>query len=143
MNDEQLMKDDFHYVIPLNLSRRGNHSIGYEYRPIVLKARTFFVLTICFFHIGSGTFLKSAFQVEIKHVNLAEGMCTPLPNRPKPSGVQRTKVIHTEGEMQTSEKLLEAARIRRNNPRPAIASHANTHRNCRRTFQHHCFPSAD
>jgi regulator of protease activity HflC (stomatin/prohibitin superfamily) len=49
-------------------------------------------------------------NVEIKHVDLNETMVRAIAKQAEAERVRRAKVIHAEGEMQASEKLLEAAR---------------------------------
>ena len=49
-------------------------------------------------------------NVEIKHVDLDESMIRAIAKQAEAERVRRAKVIHAEGEMQSSEKLLEAAR---------------------------------
>jgi regulator of protease activity HflC (stomatin/prohibitin superfamily) len=49
-------------------------------------------------------------NVEIKHVDLDESMVRAIAKQAEAERVRRAKVIHAEGEMQASEKLLEAAR---------------------------------
>jgi regulator of protease activity HflC (stomatin/prohibitin superfamily) len=48
-------------------------------------------------------------NVEIKHVDLNETMVRAIAKQAEAERVRRAKVIHAEGEMQASEKLLEAA----------------------------------
>lgn len=48
-------------------------------------------------------------NVEIKHVDLNETMIRAIAKQAEAERVRRAKVIHAEGEMQASEKLLEAA----------------------------------
>lgn len=50
-------------------------------------------------------------NVEIKHVDLDESMIRAIAKQAEAERVRRAKVIHAEGEMQASIKLLEAARI--------------------------------
>ena len=50
-------------------------------------------------------------NVEIKHVDLDESMIRAIAKQAEAERVRRAKVIHAEGEMQASVKLLEAARI--------------------------------
>ncbi|MGR9074279.1 MAG: slipin family protein [Gammaproteobacteria bacterium] len=50
-------------------------------------------------------------NVEIKHVDLDESMIRAIAKQAEAERVRRAKIIHAEGEMQASEKLLEAARI--------------------------------
>ena len=50
-------------------------------------------------------------NVEIKHVDLDETMVRAIAKQAEAERVRRAKVIHAEGEMQASEKLLEAANI--------------------------------
>ena len=49
-------------------------------------------------------------NVEIKHVDLDESMVRTIAKQTKAERTRRAKVIHAEGEMQASHKLLEAAR---------------------------------
>ncbi len=49
-------------------------------------------------------------NVEIKHVDLNEIMVRAIAKQAEAERVRRAKVIHAEGEMQASEKLLEAAK---------------------------------
>ncbi len=49
-------------------------------------------------------------NVEIKHVDLNESMIRAIAKQAEAERTRRAKVIHAEGEMQASEKLLEAAR---------------------------------
>lgn len=48
-------------------------------------------------------------NVEIKHVDLDESMVRAIAKQAEAERVRRAKVIHAEGEMQASEKLLQAA----------------------------------
>jgi regulator of protease activity HflC (stomatin/prohibitin superfamily) len=50
-------------------------------------------------------------NVEIKHVDLDESMIRAIAKQAEAERVRRAKVIHAEGEMQASAKLLEAAQI--------------------------------
>jgi len=50
-------------------------------------------------------------NVEIKHVDLNESMVRAIAQQAEAERARRAKIIHAEGEMQASEKLLEAARI--------------------------------
>lgn len=49
-------------------------------------------------------------NVEIKHVDLDESMVRAIAKQAEAERVRRAKVIHSEGEMQASKKLLEAAK---------------------------------
>jgi regulator of protease activity HflC (stomatin/prohibitin superfamily) len=49
-------------------------------------------------------------NVEIKHVDLDESMVRAIAKQAEAERVRRAKVIHAEGEMQASIKLLEAAK---------------------------------
>ena len=49
-------------------------------------------------------------NVEIKHVDLDESMVRAIAKQAEAERTRRAKVIHAEGEMQASEKLLQAAR---------------------------------
>ncbi|MBS3953939.1 MAG: slipin family protein [Methylomicrobium sp.] len=50
-------------------------------------------------------------NVEIKHVDLDESMIRAIAKQAEAERTRRAKIIHAEGEMQASEKLLQAARI--------------------------------
>jgi regulator of protease activity HflC (stomatin/prohibitin superfamily) len=50
-------------------------------------------------------------NVEIKHVDLDESMVRAIAKQAEAERVRRAKIIHAEGEMQASGKLLEAANI--------------------------------
>jgi regulator of protease activity HflC (stomatin/prohibitin superfamily) len=50
-------------------------------------------------------------NVEIKHVDLDESMIRAIAKQAEAERVRRAKVIHAEGELQASEKLLAAARM--------------------------------
>lgn len=50
-------------------------------------------------------------NVEIKHVDLDESMIRAIAKQAEAERTRRAKIIHAEGEMQASEKLLAAARI--------------------------------
>ncbi len=50
-------------------------------------------------------------NVEIKHVDLNETMVRAIARQAEAERERRAKVIHAEGELQASEKLLEAARM--------------------------------
>jgi len=50
-------------------------------------------------------------NVEIKHVDLDESMIRAIAKQAEAERTRRAKVIHAEGEMQASTKLLEAAKI--------------------------------
>ncbi len=50
-------------------------------------------------------------NVEIKHVDLDESMVRAIAKQAEAERVRRAKVIHAEGELQASQKLLDAARI--------------------------------
>jgi regulator of protease activity HflC (stomatin/prohibitin superfamily) len=50
-------------------------------------------------------------MVEIKHVDLNENMIRAIAKQAEAERERRAKIIHAEGEMQASQKLLEAAQI--------------------------------
>lgn len=50
-------------------------------------------------------------NVEIKHVDLDESMIRAIAKQAEAERTRRAKVIHAEGEMQASKKLLEAAKV--------------------------------
>ena len=50
-------------------------------------------------------------NVEIKHVDLDESMIRAIAKQAEAERTRRAKIIHAEGEMQASEKLLDAANI--------------------------------
>ena len=55
-------------------------------------------------------------NVEIKHVDLDESMIRAIARQAEAERERRAKVIHAEGELQASEKLLSAAEIIARNP---------------------------
>jgi len=77
-------------------------------------------------HVGSGSQeiidaqteswgIKVA-NVEIKHVDLNENMIRAIARQAEAERGRRAKVIHAEGELQASQKLLEAADVMSGNP---------------------------
>ncbi len=50
-------------------------------------------------------------NVEIKHIDLNESMIRAIARQAEAERERRAKIIHAEGELQASEKLLEAAKI--------------------------------
>ncbi|HKK15790.1 MAG TPA: slipin family protein, partial [Gammaproteobacteria bacterium] len=54
--------------------------------------------------------------VEIKHVDIDESMIRAIAKQAEAERERRAKVIHAEGELQASHKLLEAANILSGNP---------------------------
>lgn len=55
-------------------------------------------------------------NVEIKHVDLNENMIRAIAKQAEAERERRAKVIHAEGELQASEKLLAAANVLASNP---------------------------
>jgi regulator of protease activity HflC (stomatin/prohibitin superfamily) len=55
-------------------------------------------------------------NVEIKHVDIDESMIRAIAKQAEAERERRAKVIHAEGELQASHKLLEAAKILSENP---------------------------
>ena len=55
-------------------------------------------------------------NVEIKHVDIDESMVRAIARQAEAERERRAKVIHAEGEMQASEKLLEAGRVLAQSP---------------------------
>ena len=55
-------------------------------------------------------------NVEIKHVDLNENMIRAIAKQAEAERERRAKIIHAEGELQASEKLLEAANVLSKNP---------------------------
>jgi len=55
-------------------------------------------------------------NVEIKHIDLNESMIRAIAKQAEAERERRAKVIHAEGELQASQKLLEAANIMSQNP---------------------------
>ncbi len=55
-------------------------------------------------------------NVEIKHVDIDESMIRAIAKQAEAERERRAKVIHAEGEMQASHKLLEAANVLSQNP---------------------------
>ena len=55
-------------------------------------------------------------NVEIKHIDLNESMVRAIAKQAEAERERRAKVIHAEGELQASKKLLEAANVMSRNP---------------------------
>ena len=55
-------------------------------------------------------------NVEIKHIDLNESMIRAIAKQAEAERERRAKIIHAEGELQASEKLLQAAQIMSKNP---------------------------
>jgi regulator of protease activity HflC (stomatin/prohibitin superfamily) len=55
-------------------------------------------------------------NVEIKHIDLNESMIRAIAKQAEAERERRAKVIHAEGELQASKKLLEAAEVMSKNP---------------------------
>jgi len=55
-------------------------------------------------------------NVEIKHVDIDESMIRAIARQAEAERERRAKVIHAEGELQASQKLLEAAEVLARNP---------------------------
>jgi len=55
-------------------------------------------------------------NVEIKHVDLNESMIRAIAKQAEAERERRAKIIHAEGELQASEKLLQAANVMSKNP---------------------------
>lgn len=55
-------------------------------------------------------------NVEIKHVDLNETMIRAIAKQAEAERERRAKIIHAEGELQASEKLLQAAQVLSRNP---------------------------
>ncbi|WP_046079276.1 slipin family protein [Halomonas sp. HG01] len=55
-------------------------------------------------------------NVEIKHVDLDDSMIRAIARQAEAERERRAKVIHAEGELQASQKLLEAANVMSGNP---------------------------
>ncbi|MGV6858638.1 MAG: slipin family protein [bacterium] len=55
-------------------------------------------------------------NVEIKHIDLDESMVRAIAKQAEAERERRAKVIHAEGELQASQKILEAANVMSNNP---------------------------
>jgi len=55
-------------------------------------------------------------NVEIKHVDIDESMIRAIAKQAEAERERRAKVIHAEGELQASEKLLQAAEVLSGNP---------------------------
>jgi regulator of protease activity HflC (stomatin/prohibitin superfamily) len=55
-------------------------------------------------------------NVEIKHVDLNESMIRAIAKQAEAERERRAKIIHAEGELQASEKLLQAANVLSQNP---------------------------
>lgn len=57
-------------------------------------------------------------HVEIKHVDLDESMIRAIAKQAEAERERRAQVIHAEGELQASAKLLQAAQVLANNSKP-------------------------
>ena len=55
-------------------------------------------------------------NVELKHVDLNESMVRAIAKQAEAERERRAKIIHAEGELQASEKLLQAAQTLSKNP---------------------------
>ena len=55
-------------------------------------------------------------NVELKHIDLNESMIRAIAKQAEAERERRAKVIHAEGELQASHKLLEAAQVMSKNP---------------------------
>ena len=55
-------------------------------------------------------------NVEIKHIDLNESMIRAIAKQAEAERERRAKIIHAEGELQASEKLLQAANMMSQNP---------------------------
>jgi regulator of protease activity HflC (stomatin/prohibitin superfamily) len=55
-------------------------------------------------------------NVEIKHIDLDESMIRAIAKQAEAERERRAKVIHAEGELQASQKLLQAAKVMSENP---------------------------
>jgi len=55
-------------------------------------------------------------NVEIKHIDLNESMIRAIAKQAEAERERRAKIIHAEGELQASEKLLQAANVMSQNP---------------------------
>jgi regulator of protease activity HflC (stomatin/prohibitin superfamily) len=55
-------------------------------------------------------------NVEIKHIDLNESMIRAIAKQAEAERERRAKIIHAEGELQASEKLLQAAEVMSRNP---------------------------
>ncbi len=55
-------------------------------------------------------------NVEIKHIDLDESMIRAIAKQAEAERERRAKIIHAEGELQASEKLLQAAKVMSENP---------------------------
>ena len=55
-------------------------------------------------------------NVEIKHIDLNESMIRAIAKQAEAERERRAKIIHAEGELQASEKLLQAAQMMSRNP---------------------------
>jgi regulator of protease activity HflC (stomatin/prohibitin superfamily) len=55
-------------------------------------------------------------NVEIKHIDLNESMIRAIAKQAEAERERRAKIIHAEGELQASEKLLQAANMMSKNP---------------------------
>ncbi len=83
-------------------------------------------------------------NVEIKHVDLNESMVRAIARQAEAERERRAKVIHAEGELQASEKLMQAAQmLGRQSGAMQVALHADPRRDRRRQEFDHRLPDAD
>jgi len=65
-------------------------------------------------------------NVEIKHVDIDESMIRAIARQAEAERERRAKVIHAEGELQASEKLLGAAQVLSGNPNSILLRYMQT-----------------
>lgn len=77
-------------------------------------------------------------NVEIKHVDLNESMVRVIARQAEAERGRRAKIIHAEGELQASDKLLEVSQKLALAPQAMQLRYLQTHGDCRgEEFHHH------
>ena len=77
-------------------------------------------------------------NVEIKHIDIDESMIRAIAKQAEAERERRAKVIHADGELQASTKLLEAATtLVRSTPGASTSLHANADRGVERSQLDH------
>jgi membrane protease subunit (stomatin/prohibitin family) len=82
-------------------------------------------------------------NVEIKHVDLNESMVRAIARQAEAERERRAKVIHAEGELQASEKLMQAAQMLGKEPGAMQLRYMQTLGDRRGQELDHCLPDAD
>lgn len=69
-------------------------------------------------------------NVEIKHVDLDDGMIRAIARQAEAERARRAKIIHAEGEQQAAEKLVQAAKILSDQPQAIQLRYLETLTEC-------------